>query len=130
MDMNASAGQADVLYGNSGNQQIGLSILRVRIDPTADPTHGNWATELGNAQQASSRGAIVFATPWTPPAALKINLPDPAHPLWGGSLAAASYMDYANYLESFVTYMHDNGVDLYAISMQNEPDFLPAGPPG
>ena len=130
MDMNARPAQADALYGNSGNQQIGLSILRVRIDPAADPTRANWATEVGNAQQASSRGAIVFATPWSPPAAMKTSLPDPTNPLWGGSLDPASYADYANYLESFVTYMHDNGVDLYAISMQNEPDFLPAGPPG
>ena len=32
------------------------------------------------------------------------------------------YDDYAQYLNEFDTYMKDNGVDLYAISIQNEPD--------
>jgi glucuronoarabinoxylan endo-1,4-beta-xylanase len=33
------------------------------------------------------------------------------------------YADYAAYLEEYVDYMRDNGVDLYAISIQNEPDY-------
>jgi len=40
----------------------------------------------------------------------------------GGTLNTGSYQDYANYLESFVSYMQTGGVSLYAISMQNEPD--------
>jgi glucuronoarabinoxylan endo-1,4-beta-xylanase len=43
----------------------------------------------------------------------------------GGSLSTGSYGAFANYLESFVTYMANNGVSLYAISMQNEPDYVP-----
>jgi glucuronoarabinoxylan endo-1,4-beta-xylanase len=120
MDLNAHPVQADALYGNSGSQQIGLSILRVRIDPSPDPGgHANWATELGNAQQASARGAIVFASPWSPPAALKSNN-DVNN---GGELNLANYADYADYLESFITYMQNGGVNLYAVSMQNEPDW-------
>jgi glucuronoarabinoxylan endo-1,4-beta-xylanase len=42
----------------------------------------------------------------------------------GGTLNDANYGDYANYLESFVTYMQNGGVSLYAISMQNEPDWV------
>ncbi|KAF7632217.1 Glucosylceramidase [Meloidogyne graminicola] len=33
------------------------------------------------------------------------------------------YDNYANYLQSYVNYMKQNGVQLYAISMINEPDF-------
>ena len=109
--------QANALFGD-GNGQIGLSILRVRIDPSS-VTGGasNWGTELGNAQEAQALGASVIATPWTPPAAYKSNSNTVM-----GSLNSANYTDYANYLESFVNYMSTNGVNLYGISMQNEPD--------
>lgn len=114
---NFSSGQADALFG-SGSGQLGLSILRVRIDPSSD-TGGaaNWGTELHNAQMASARGASVIATPWTPPADMKTN-----SNTVGGTLNTASYGSYANYLQSFVSYMASGGVNLYAISMQNEPD--------
>lgn len=111
---NLTTAQADALYGNGGSQQIGLSILRVRIDPGGAV---NWGIELNNAQQAASRGASVIATPWTPPAAMKSN-----NHVVGGTLNTGNYGDYANYLESFVTYMQSGGVSLYGISMQNEPD--------
>jgi glucuronoarabinoxylan endo-1,4-beta-xylanase len=120
-DLNAHPGMADRLFGNAGSQQIGLSILRVRIDPSPDPgNHGNWATELSNARLAGARGARVIATPWSPPAAMKSN----SNVNNGGSLNPGSYADYANYLQSFVTYMQDGGAPLYAISMQNEADWL------
>jgi glucuronoarabinoxylan endo-1,4-beta-xylanase len=61
----------------------------------------------------------VIATPWSPPAAWKSN----SDVNNGGSLNVADYANYANYLESFVTYMANNGVNLYGISMQNEPDW-------
>ncbi len=109
-----TASQADTLFGTESNE-LGLSILRVRIDPY---TTANWVTELTNGQLASARGATVFATPWTPPANMKSN--DNVNN--GGSLNASSYADYATYLESYVTYFKKGGVDLYAISMQNEPE--------
>src|SRR5208283_4169483 len=34
-----------------------------------------------------------------------------------------SYTAYASYLEDFVSYFQTNGVNLYGISMQNEPDY-------
>jgi glucuronoarabinoxylan endo-1,4-beta-xylanase len=127
--------QANTLFG-TGENQLGLSILRVRIDPsTVTGGSSNWGTELANAKAAQAAGSdvIVFATPWTPPAAWKTNtqgvLYNNSPPnsngtdaLWGGSLNTADYANYASYLESFVTYMANNGVNLYGISMQNEPD--------
>jgi glucuronoarabinoxylan endo-1,4-beta-xylanase len=120
-DLNAHPGMADKLFGTSGPQQIGLSILRVRIDPSPDPgSHGNWATELSNANLAMARGARVIATPWSPPASMKSN----SDVNNGGSLNPGSYANYASYLQSFVTFMQNGGAPLYAISIQNEPDWL------
>ncbi|MGB0075500.1 MAG: Ig-like domain-containing protein [Terracidiphilus sp.] len=137
--------QASELFNETNG--LGLSILRVRIDPTGSatsipawvPTDGNWGQELANAQEALSANsnAIVFATPWTPPLSMKTS--SASQPYWSGSPACGtggsgsdycggylnptSYADYAGYLEDFVTYFANNGVDLYAISMQNEPDY-------
>lgn len=119
-----SIGQAklNVLFG-TGPGQLGLSILRARIDPSGSAASGwitsNWAGELANAQNArtANANAIVMATPWTPPPAMKSN-----NSIIAGTLNSASYAAYANYLESFVNYFSSNGAPLYAISMQNEPD--------
>jgi glucuronoarabinoxylan endo-1,4-beta-xylanase len=109
-----SSAEADALFGNDNPQELGLSILRMRIDPGGSE---NWGTELANALAAQARGAIAIATPWTPPASMKTN-----DNVVAGSLKKKKYDAFANYLESFVTYMQSGGVDLYAISMQNEPD--------
>ncbi len=108
--------QADALFG-TGSNQLGLTILRVRIDPSSTTGGSNWATELANAQAAHSRGALVFATPWTPPAAWKSS-----GSTVEGVLNTSEYGAYANYLNAFTAYLAAGGVPLYAISMQNEPD--------
>lgn len=101
----------------------GLSLLRVRIAPNESWNSGNysvWADELSNAQKAIARGASVFATPWTPPASMKSN-----GSTIGGSLNTSSYASYANYLKTFANHFANNGASLYAISLQNEPDWDP-----
>jgi glucuronoarabinoxylan endo-1,4-beta-xylanase len=125
--------QASALYGDAANQ-LGLSILRVRIDPSSTTgSSANWGTELANAQEALAvnPSVNVFATPWTPPVAWKAtstsepyNSGCTSNPtsLCGGYLNPANYDDYAAYLESYVTFMADGGVNLYGISMQNEPE--------
>jgi len=116
--------QITELYGQASGQ-IGLSIMRVQIAPatwtsstqTADTTQ--WTPELTNAQGAQALGAIIFATPWTPPASMKSN-----DSTIGGSLNVSSYADYANYLKAFVNYATNSmGLNLYAVSVQNEPDY-------
>src|SRR5208282_1182387 len=107
----------DTLYGTNNSSQLGLTLLRVRIDPTA-----NWTTALQDAQKAVARGAGILATPWTPPASMKSNTNT-----IGGSLLPAQYTNYAIYLNNFAAYMETNGAPLRAISVQNEPDFVPTG---
>lgn len=112
-----SSTQANTLFG-TGAGQLGLTIHRMRIDDSSTTgSSSNWGAELTSAQEAAALGAINFATPWGAPAAWKSN-----NSTVQGSLLTSHYADYANYLESFVTFMKNGGVNLYAISMQNEPD--------
>jgi O-glycosyl hydrolase len=134
----------------SPTKGLGLSILRVRIDPTGSPSTANpyetgeWDYEAANGKLAvaNNPNAIVFATPWTPPATWKLagtttTLPDGSSyneayyngscgdgvHYCGGYLDPNHYADYASYLEDFVSFFNTtNGFDLYAISMQNEPE--------
>jgi len=107
---------ADVtaLFGNAGDSQLGLSILRIRVSPYGS---SQWGPELSNAKRAKALGAIVMATPWSPPASMKTN-----NNTTGGRLNPSSYAAYAAYLKSFSDYMGSNGAALYALSVQNEPD--------
>jgi glucuronoarabinoxylan endo-1,4-beta-xylanase len=138
-----TAAQATALFNPSSG--LGLSILRVRIDPTGAASTNNWATsnwaqEVANAQEAVSANpnAIVFASPWTPPTSMKnnstsqpyINPCSPAAGYCGGYLDPSHYADYATYLEDFVTYFNAHSAfNLYAVSMQNEPDWNPPAAP-
>jgi glucuronoarabinoxylan endo-1,4-beta-xylanase len=107
---------ADVntLFGNSNDNQLGLSILRIRVSPSGST---DWGTELSNAKRVKAVGGIVMATPWSPPASMKTN-----NNTTGGELNPSSYAAYAAYLKSFADYMNSNGAELYALSVQNEPD--------
>ncbi|HET9824136.1 MAG TPA: glucuronoxylanase [Chitinophagaceae bacterium] len=107
---------ADVntLFGNANDNQLGLTILRIRVSPQGP---GDWGTELSNAKRAIALGASVIATPWSPPASMKTN-----NNTTGGRLSPSSYSAYAAYLERFADYMSTNGASLYGLSIQNEPD--------
>lgn len=104
----------NTLFNTNNASQLGLTLLRVRIDPTT-----NWSAALSDAKKTVARGARVMATPWTPPALMKTN-----NNIVGGALATNQYANYASYLNYFAGYMKSNGVPLAAISVQNEPDFL------
>lgn len=107
-----TVGQSNAAFGN-GPGQIGMSILRVRIPPSAN----DFQLQLPTAQRAVAMGATVFATPWTPPINMKTNNSDVA-----GELNVASYRAYADHLLRFRDFMESNGVPIEAISVQNEPD--------
>jgi O-glycosyl hydrolase len=104
--------QADHFFSTTAG--IGLSLLRIQIN--SDGT----TADLVTAQKAQARGARVWGTPWSPPAAWKSN--DNVDN--GGTLLPAHYQDWANSLTSFVKSMTANGVNIYAVSVQNEPDFV------
>lgn len=98
-----------------GNQpgEMGLSILRIHLDPNPD----NFNRELASAKHAIQMGAIVFATPWNAPT----NVLDPNSAQ--SRVLPEKYSEYVKHLNAFNTYMKNNGAPLYAISVQNEPDY-------
>jgi len=58
-------------------------------------------------------GATIIASPWSPPASMKTN-----NNLVGGELSEDAYDDYAAHLKSFVDFMANNGVPIYAVSVK------------
>jgi glucuronoarabinoxylan endo-1,4-beta-xylanase len=104
--------QVDTAFGNEPGQ-IGMSIMRIRIPETEN----RFNVSVAAAARAVQLGATVMATPWSPPAEMKSNGSTVA-----GSLNVASYGAYADHLLAFRDFMQSNGVPLYAMSVQNEPD--------
>ncbi|WP_240346965.1 glycoside hydrolase family 30 beta sandwich domain-containing protein [Bacteroides ovatus] len=98
------------LYGASG---LGYSILRLMIYPR----ESDWGTDVAGARIAQQNGALVFACPWDCTEALD----DKTHSK-GKHLDPGKYQEYTDHLVKYINYMKANGVNLYAISMQNEPD--------
>lgn len=106
--------QRQTAFGN-GDGELGFTVLRVFVNPNKN----QWNLAVPTAKTASDMGVTVFASPWEPPSNLAES---------GGSngklhLPESNYGAYAQHLNDFGTYMKDNGVDLYSISVQNEPDF-------
>ena len=97
----------------TGDNHLGFTILRLRVPPDSN----QWSANLNTAKKAYDMGVKIIATPWSPPASMKTNTN-----LVSGELKESSYSEYAAFLNAFVNYMARNGVPLYAISIQNEPD--------
>ena len=112
-----TASQRETALGNSTNQ-LGFSVLRIFIDSDSN----NWYKEVATAKAAIAKGAIVFATPWNPPSNLCETFNHNGDTK-AKRLRHDKYAQYANHLNNFVNYMKNNGVNLYAISMANEPDY-------
>ena len=112
-----TAAQRETAFGNGANQ-LGFSILRISVDENPN----NWYRELDTAKAAIAKGAIVFASPWNPPSSMTETFNRNGNPS-AKRLRYDKYGAYAQHLNDFVTYMKNNGVDLYAISVQNEPDY-------
>jgi glucuronoarabinoxylan endo-1,4-beta-xylanase len=102
----------------------GYNIMRIYI-PTGE---ANWAPVIPTAQLAKSLGIKIFASPWSMPTEWKtVNIIGSQYDDGGVKrevyLKPEHYADYANYLNNFVVLLRNNGVELDAISLQNEPDY-------
>lgn len=111
--------EIDKVWGKSST--VGCNIMRLYI-PIG---RNSWAQSLATAKYAKQKGLIVFASPWGQPAEWKTNGTINAKNEDGtiGKLKREYWDDYAVYLNDYVKYMRDNGVELDAISIQNEPDW-------
>jgi glucosylceramidase len=65
-----------------------------------------------------------FAAPWTPPPWMKTN-----GRYGGGSLRRECYPYFAEYLARFIEAYHREGIEIHALTVQNEPEFGPAAYP-
>lgn len=126
--------QADMFF--STNNGIGLSLLRNHIS-YAGSTSSNAipsTSEISIMQLAQARGALVWSAPWTPAAGFKStnDIYDTKHAM-GGGINGGSYngsgnnitnLHYASQLANYVYSMEHspNNVNIYALSVQNEPD--------
>jgi len=102
----------------------GYNIMRLYL-PTGE---ANWPQSLSTAKLAKSLGLKIFASPWSMPTEWKTYNTIAARYTENGVvknvyLKEENYLDYANYLNNYVTYLKNNGVELDAISIQNEPDW-------
>lgn len=117
-----STSEIQTLWGTGS--EGGYNIMRLYIPEDSS----NWSAVLPTAQLAKSMGLTIFASPWTMPAAWKTNnhvnavYTDSNGVQQIGYLKPENYQDYALYLNSFVTFLQTNGLDLDYISIQNEPD--------
>lgn len=112
-----TAAQRETAFGN-GNNQLGFSILRIYIDENKN----NWSRELATAKKAKEKRALLFASPWNPPSNMAETFTRDGVANQK-RLRYDKYGAYAQHLNDFVTFMKNNGVELYAISVQNEPDY-------
>jgi len=108
-DMNDS--EIETAFG-TGDGQLGFTILRLRIQPQKYL----WNTNVNAAKKAYDMGVTIIASPW--------NAPDEMLETVGEITRVRydMYEEYAAHLDSFNTYMTNNDVPIYAISVQNEPD--------
>ncbi|MBQ8012252.1 MAG: carbohydrate binding domain-containing protein [Oscillospiraceae bacterium] len=106
--------QRQTAFGN-GENELGFTVLRIFVNPDKN----QWYKALPTAQAATQMGVTVFASPWEPPA----NLAESGGNNGKLHLPKSNYGAYAQHLNDFGNYMKENNVDLYAISVQNEPDY-------
>ncbi len=101
------------MYGPGG---LGYNILRLMVYPNEN----DWAADVEGAKLAQQYGAIVFACPWDCTDALADKVPVNGKEY--KHLKVENYQAYADHLVKYINYMKSNGVNLYAVSVQNEPD--------
>jgi glucuronoarabinoxylan endo-1,4-beta-xylanase len=107
--------------------KLGYNMFRIMIYPypienilnnVEFPNHDN-SDYYDLVKKVNDYGGYVLASPWTPPAEMKekgtLNGSD--------RLLPAQYGAYADYLKSYLQNMNTNGAPVYAISIQNEPNW-------
>jgi glucuronoarabinoxylan endo-1,4-beta-xylanase len=121
------------LYGP--DSPVGLNLLRMEISPntigdvtTPWDTPYDWHGYLPVVKAAKKRGAIIFGTPWSPPAIYKTNNTaqggnSESQGYLKGKLNETGYVKFFNWLNSFCAYMQSNDAAVDIVSIQNEPDW-------
>ncbi len=80
---------------------------------------------IARAALAQNSELKIMASPWSPPGWMKTS-----DSMIGGSIKPEFYGAYANYFVKYLEAMKAEGVEIFAITMQNEPSFSPKDYPG
>ncbi|WP_416973743.1 glucuronoxylanase [Streptomyces sp. 4F14] len=112
-----TAAQRDTAFG-TGDGRLGFSLLRIPVPED----RAAWSRDLATAQRATALGASVIASPWNPPASMVETFVRGTQ-TDARRLRHDSYAAYAQHLNDFTVHLRNNGVNLYGISVQNEPDY-------
>jgi glucosylceramidase len=64
----------------------------------------------------------LFGSPWSPPGWMKTT----GQMLGGGDLLATCFSAWALYFVKYITVMKDNGIPVWGITVQNEPEYSPS----
>jgi glucosylceramidase len=138
------------LFGRNGaNAGIGLSFLRVPMGASdfsmreysyddmapgqSDSTLRNFSIDVDRAEKipllrnalAINPETTVMASPWSPPGWMKST-----RSLIKGTLLPKYYDSFADYFVRFIRAYDSASVPIYAITLQNEPNFEPDNYPG
>jgi len=106
--------QAKAMFDQSTG--LGLTILRVGMNPNGDFYNNNEASSISAAKKYGA--TTIIGSVWSPPARCKDN----NNTQKGGHLKTTCYEEWAN---SITTFAKNN--NLYAMSAGNEPDFASCG---
>ena len=135
----------DEQWGTKVIEDLGVTIWRNEYYPPATPAVGqdaDWNKQkpvvagLKKIADANNVDLKFLFTVWSPPADMKwaasltwagdeeaVREPGDVSTKNGGTLSPEKYDEYATWLNAGVDLYKDLGVDLYAISLQNEPLF-------
>lgn len=112
---------------------VGLNILRMEMSPNTKgdisvsdigwDTPYDWHGYLETVKEARRHGAIILATPWSPPAAYKTNNSASGGQEAGVEGKLKSPDKLFTWFNSFLAYMKNNGAPVDVVSLQNEPDW-------
>lgn len=112
--------QTHYSYDDMPSSQTDLELSRFSIDPA----RANLLPTIKHAQRINPNLKIM-ASPWSAPGWMKTS-----YKMVGGTLRPEFYNVYANYLVRYLEAMKAEGVDIFALTMQNEPSFSPTNYPG
>ena len=121
---------------------LGITIWRSEIYPPADSIaaqDADWPKQKPIVQAMAAKAKAtgvplkIILTVWSPPSSMKCTVgtngvvdgsPHPGGTNNGGGLCPSKRKDYANYLVAALKPYADLGIDVYALSFQNEPLFV------
>lgn len=128
----------DVTYIDRLMGELGLNVLRIMVQddyenylkntvqnvtPRAPYYHDAQANFYAVIKRVNEYGGYVFANPWTAPARMKSN-----NDTSGANAAyllrnSPNYVDYAEHLRNFLKLLNENNAPIFALGIQNEPDY-------